>query len=88
MKIPQARHDTARAPHLTCTAPASKMRACALLTRYRATAMRPSLRRPDQMRALRFTRGYTRHAEGSVLVEFGDTRVLAPPASRSGCRPS
>jgi len=28
------------------------------------------------MRAVRITRGYTRHAEGSVLVEFGDTRVL------------
>ena len=38
--------------------------------------MRPSLRRPDQMRALRFPRGFTRHAEGSVLAEFGDTRVL------------
>lgn len=38
--------------------------------------MRPSLRRPDQMRVLRFTRGFTRHAEGSVLAEFGDTRVL------------
>ncbi len=40
------------------------------------TAMRPSLRRPDQMRELRFTRGFTRHAEGSVLAEYGDTRVL------------
>lgn len=38
--------------------------------------MRPSLRTPDQMRPVRFTRHYTRHAEGSVLVEFGDTRVL------------
>ncbi len=38
--------------------------------------MRPSLRRPDQMRIQRFTRGFTRHAEGSVLAEFGDTRVL------------
>jgi ribonuclease PH len=38
--------------------------------------MRPSGRKPDQMRAVRITRGYTRHAEGSVLVEFGDTRVL------------
>lgn len=38
--------------------------------------MRPSLRTPDQMRAVRFTRQYTRHAEGSVLVEFGDTKVL------------
>jgi ribonuclease PH len=38
--------------------------------------MRPSLRRPDQLREVRFTRGFTRHAEGSVLAEFGDTRVL------------
>lgn len=38
--------------------------------------MRPSLRRADQLRALRFTRGFTSHAEGSVLAEFGDTRVL------------
>lgn len=38
--------------------------------------MRPSLRRADQLRPLRFTRGFTRHAEGSVLAEFGDTRVL------------
>jgi ribonuclease PH len=38
--------------------------------------MRPSGRRADQMRNLRFTRGFTRHAEGSVLAEFGDTRVL------------
>jgi ribonuclease PH len=38
--------------------------------------MRPSLRRPDQLRPVRFTRGFTRHAEGSVLAEIGDTRVL------------
>jgi ribonuclease PH len=38
--------------------------------------MRPSGRQPDQMRPIRFTRNYTKHAEGSVLVEFGDTRVL------------
>ncbi len=37
---------------------------------------RPSGRAPDQLRAVRFTRDFTRHAEGSVLVEFGDTRVL------------
>ncbi|MCG8426444.1 MAG: ribonuclease PH, partial [Chromatiales bacterium] len=34
--------------------------------------MRPSGRNPDQMRDLRFTRHFTKHAEGSVLVEFGD----------------
>jgi ribonuclease PH len=38
--------------------------------------MRPSGRAPDQLRDIRFTRRYTKHAEGSVLVEFGDTRVL------------
>ena len=38
--------------------------------------MRPSGRRPDEMRAVRFTPRYTRHAEGSVLAEFGETRVL------------
>ncbi len=38
--------------------------------------MRPSGRRPDELRAVRFRRGYTRHAEGAVLVEFGDTKVL------------
>jgi len=38
--------------------------------------MRPSNRAPDEMRHVRITRNYTKHAEGSVLVEFGDTRVL------------
>jgi ribonuclease PH len=38
--------------------------------------MRPSGRQPDQLRPVRLTRGYTRHAEGSVLVEFGDTKVI------------
>jgi ribonuclease PH len=38
--------------------------------------MRPSNRRSDELRELRFTRGFTTHAEGSVLVEFGATRVL------------
>jgi ribonuclease PH len=38
--------------------------------------MRPSHRKPDELRAVRITRRYTRHAEGSVLIECGDTRVL------------
>ena len=38
--------------------------------------MRPSGRKPDELRAVRIERGFTRHAEGSVLVEFGETRVL------------
>ena len=37
---------------------------------------RPSGRAPDQLRAVSIERHYTRHAEGSVLVAFGDTRVL------------
>jgi len=39
-------------------------------------ALRPGGRAPGELRPVRLTRGYTRHAEGSVLVEFGDTRVL------------
>ncbi len=38
--------------------------------------MRPSGRDADQMRVVRFTPDFTRHAEGSVFAEFGDTRVL------------
>ena len=37
---------------------------------------RPSLRAPDELRAVRITRHYTRHAEGSVLIECGDTKVI------------
>jgi len=40
------------------------------------TAQRPSGRTPDALRPVSLTRGYTRHAEGSVLVAFGETRVL------------
>ncbi|HWV05301.1 ribonuclease PH [Burkholderiaceae bacterium 26] len=38
--------------------------------------MRPSGRQPDQLRHVTLTRNFTRHAEGSVLVCFGDTQVL------------
>jgi ribonuclease PH len=38
--------------------------------------MRPSGRQPGDLRTVRLQRGFTKHAEGSVLVEFGDTRVL------------
>ena len=38
--------------------------------------MRPSGRAPDQMRPVSFETNFTRHAEGSVLASFGDTRVL------------
>ena len=54
--------------------------------------MRPSGRLPDQLRAVRFERGFTKHAEGSCLVRFGDTHVLCtasleervPPWLKSG----
>lgn len=38
--------------------------------------MRPSGRSPDQAREIKLTRHYTKHAEGSVLIEFGDTKVI------------
>jgi ribonuclease PH len=40
------------------------------------TFIRTQGRAPDALRPVTLTRGYTRHAEGSVLVEFGDTKVL------------
>jgi len=40
------------------------------------TSSRPSGRAPDELRPVRFTRGFTKHSAGSVLVEFGDTRVI------------
>jgi ribonuclease PH len=46
--------------------------------------MRPSGRAPDELRPIRFTRGYTKHAEGSVLVEFGETKVLCTATIESG----
>jgi len=50
-------------------------------------ARRPSGRRPEQLRPVRMTRGYTRHAEGSVLIEFGDTRVLCTASVESRVPP-
>jgi ribonuclease PH len=46
--------------------------------------MRPSGRAADEMREVRITRGFTRHAEGSVLVEFGETRVLVTASVEDG----
>ncbi|MEX0899344.1 MAG: ribonuclease PH [Gammaproteobacteria bacterium] len=45
--------------------------------------MRPSNRAPDELRPVKITRGYTKHAEGSVLVEFGETRVLCTASVES-----
>lgn len=49
--------------------------------------MRPSGRSPSQLRAVRLTRGFTQHAEGSVLVEFGHTRVLCTASVESRVPP-
>jgi ribonuclease PH len=38
--------------------------------------MRPSGRQPNELRPIRITRGFTKHAEGSILVCFGDTQVI------------
>ena len=46
--------------------------------------MRPNGRAPDELRPIRITRGFTRHAEGSVLVEFGETRVLVTASVEDG----
>jgi ribonuclease PH len=45
---------------------------------------RPSGRRPDELRPLRITRHYTKHAEGSVLIEAGDTKVLCTASVEEG----
>ncbi|HSC06521.1 MAG TPA: ribonuclease PH [Steroidobacteraceae bacterium] len=49
--------------------------------------MRPSGRAADELRPVRITRHYTRHAEGAVLVEFGDTRVLCTATVEDGVPP-
>ena len=45
---------------------------------------RPSGRQADQLRDIRLTRHYTKHAEGSVLVEFGDTKVICTASVQAG----
>jgi ribonuclease PH len=46
--------------------------------------MRPSRRKPDELRPIAIDRHYTRHAEGSVLVAFGDTRVICTASVEEG----
>src|SRR5918912_188823 len=45
---------------------------------------RPDGRKPDQLRPVKITRNWTMHAEGSVLVEFGNTRVLCTASVTEG----
>jgi ribonuclease PH len=44
-------------------------------------------RRPDELRPVRIQRGYTKHAEGAVLVEFGDTKVLCTASAEERVPP-
>ena len=46
--------------------------------------MRPSARQPAELRPICFTRHYTQHAEGAVLVEFGNTKVLCTASVETG----
>ncbi len=46
--------------------------------------MRPSGRTPEQIRPVKLTRRYTKHAEGAVLVEFGDTQVICTASASTG----
>ncbi len=48
----------------------------ALFLLFKERSMRPSGRQANELREITITRNYTKHAEGSVLVEFGDTKVL------------
>ena len=49
--------------------------------------MRPSGRQTDQLRDVRITRNFTKHAEGSVLVEFGDTKVICTASVETSVPP-
>lgn len=49
--------------------------------------MRPSQRQNNQLRPIRFTRHFTKHAEGSVLVEFGETKVICTATVAQGVPP-
>lgn len=49
--------------------------------------MRPSGRSLNQLRDIRITRNYTKHAEGSVLVEFGDTKVICTASVETSVPP-
>ncbi|MFN9634251.1 MAG: ribonuclease PH [Erythrobacteraceae bacterium] len=49
--------------------------------------MRPSGRAPDEMRAITIETGFTKHAEGSVLIGFGDTKVLCTASIEKGVPP-
>lgn len=49
--------------------------------------MRPSARAANELRAIKITRNFTRHAAGSVLIEMGDTQVLCTASIENRCPP-
>src|SRR5476649_1758285 len=49
--------------------------------------IRPSARLRDELREIKITRQFTKHAEGSVLVEFGDTKVICTASLTPGVPP-
>lgn len=65
-------------------APCPAPRAGMSTRRARAAARRPDGRAVDELRTVALTRAYTCHAEGSVLVEFGRTRVLCTASLQDG----
>src|SRR3954468_14299412 len=65
-----------RSPALHCLRTGPPDGRCLQRGALEETFMRPSGRAPDEMRAIIMEPGFTRHAEGSCLVAFGDTRVL------------
>jgi len=50
-------------------------------------SIRPSQRENNQLREIKITRHFTKHAEGSVLVEFGETKVICTASATSGVPP-
>ena len=50
-------------------------------------SLRPSERKSNELRTIKITRNYTKHAEGSVLVEFGDTKVICTASAESKVPP-
>lgn len=49
--------------------------------------MRSNQRKNEELRPIRISRNYTKHAEGSVLVEFGDTKVICTASVTAGVPP-
>lgn len=55
-----------------------------ILVNEKGIFMRPSQRQANQLREIKITRNYTKHAEGSVLVEYGDTKVICTASVQKG----